>query len=1043
MNDILNKGLAEKVPDQELSNKNVWYIPHHGVYNPRKPEKIRVVFDCSAKFAGESLNDNLMTGPDLTNNLVGVLLRFRQENVAFSCDVEEMFYQFFVNPDHRDFLRFLWFDRESDQISEFRMKVHLFGASSSPACANFGLKQAANDNESACGQRAASFIRNEFYVDDGLTSTESIDEAKDVIHASQEICKNAGLKLHKFASNKSEVLENIDSDHVAKDLQKRNFQLLNPPIEKVLGVGWCLDSDTFRFKVQLENKPITRRGILSTVSSVFDPLGLLAPVILPGKQILQELCRENVGWDSEIPETAQIEWEKWKKDLISLEQIKISRCYKPENFGSIKEVQMHHFSDASTKGYGQCSYIRLVNEEKQVHCSLIMGKSRVTPLKHVSIPRLELTAAVTSVRVGSMLSKELNYKDVQHFYWTDSKVVLGYVSNDTKRFQVYVANRVQEIRNKSNRNQWNYVKTKDNPADIASRGVSPKELAKNYTWFNGPEFLWKEDIDKSLNHSQTFELDPDDPEVKKCQVHLTQGSDSQRSELLQKKDFIFDLNRFSSWIKTKRVLALCLKFIHKLKLKKSKVQLQTNDKITVTDLAEAESMIIRFVQHASFKEEKVILKDNVSGKQKSQASIKKTSALHGLDPFIDSEGIIRVGGRLRYSGDDFLVKHPIILPKVHHITSLIVQHFHTLGSHQGRGITSNLVRSNGFWVIGLRSVSASLIHKCVTCRKNRSLPMDQKMADLPDIRSEESAPFTCCGVDIFGPFTVREGRKDIKRYGVLFTCLASRAVHLDIASSLSTDAFINALRRFCAIRGPIRQLYSDRGTNFVGSDNELHKLNQDRIQNYLVSRNCDYIEWKFNIPDSSHKGGVWERQIRTVRSILSQMLNQLGDQLDEDSLRTFIHETMYIINSRPLSIENMYDPDFPEPITPNHILTMKSNILLQPPGNFVREDMYSRKRWRRVQYLLNVFWTRWKSEYLQNLQERKKWTKEKPNLMTGDIVMLKEEDSPRNKWPLGRVISAPVSDDGLVRHDKIKCANGHTYERSVQKLFLIIKCDEQ
>ena len=245
------------------------------------------------------------------------------------------------------------------------------------------------------------------------------------------------------------------------------------------------------------------------------------------------------------------------------------------------------------------------------------------------------------------------------------------------------------------------------------------------------------------------------------------------------------------------------------------------------------------------------------------------------------------------------------------------------------------------------------------------------MTDLPADRLEPAPPFTYCAVDLFGPWYIKEGRRQLKRYGVLFTCMACRAIHVETANTLSTDSVINCLRRFFAIRGPIRQLRSDPGTNFVGTERELREavseLDENSIRQFLLKENCVYIDFKMNVPAASHMGGVWERQIRSVRNVTAHLLHEHGGQLDDESLRTFLYEASAIVNSRPLRAEIINDPLSGPPLSPNLLLTMKSNVILPPPGNFQRSDLYCRKRWRRTQHLVNEFWKRWRSEYLQNL----------------------------------------------------------------------------
>ena len=441
MNELIRKGYAERVPEHELSSESntAWYIPHHGIYHPQKPDKLRVVFDCSASYHGESLNNHLLPGPDLTNGLLGVLCRFRQGPIAFSCDVEAMFHQFKVDSAHRNYLRFLWWENGNitSEPKEFRMTVHLFGATSSPGCANFGLRTIAEDNENRYGTEVANFIKRDFYVDDGLKSVATVPEAVSLIHNAKDMLAEGGLRLHKFVSNSKEVLETVKPEDRTPHLKSLDFTEDHLPIERTLGTQWCIESDSFQFRITLQDKPFTRRGILSTVSSIFDPFGFVAPLLLVGKRILQDLCRERADWDDPVPEDVKRRWERWRDELLHLNELKVQRCLTPAGFEKTKSMELHHFSDASTTGYGQSSYLRMVNENDDIHCAFVIGKARVSPLKPITIPRLELTAALVSVKVSCMLQEELDYDDITHVFWTDSKVVLGYIGNDARRFHVF------------------------------------------------------------------------------------------------------------------------------------------------------------------------------------------------------------------------------------------------------------------------------------------------------------------------------------------------------------------------------------------------------------------------------------------------------------------------------------------------------------------------------------------------------------------------------------------------------------------------------
>lgn len=992
MEDVIEKGDAEQIVDGGSEGEK-WYIPHHGVYHAKKPDKLRVVFDCSARHKGTSLNDHLLSGPDMLNNLGGVLIRFRQHPVALMCDIEKMFHQFHVDEADRNYLRFLWW-KKGDLNSppcDFRMKVHLFGAASSPGCANFGLKHLAKEN-SDLYPKASQFIMRDFYVDDGLASVENTQDAIQLAREAQELCAKGGLRLHKFVSNDRDVLESIPPSERAANVKNMDLSFDNLPLERALGIQWDVESDHFQLCVGLKDQPATRRGILSTVASLFDPLGFVAPVLLKAKIILQDTCRQGMGWDDPLPDELQPKWEQWRTDLAQLNNVTIPRTYSPVGFGKVSRTELHHFSDASLKGYGQCSYLRLQNKDGDIHCALVVGKSRVSPSKVTTVPRLELAAAVVSVKMSYMLKEELGIAVAEEFFWTDSKVVLGYIKNEARRFHTFVANRVQKIHLNSDPQQWRHVPTSENPADHASRGLTPKELLSS-TWLTGPKFLWNKEI--QLPADEIPDLITGDPEVKSAFALNTRTTE--QGSLIER------LSKFSSWPLATRAVARILRRISNNK---------SNNLTTVTEREDAARCIIKNLQKNVYQEElKLLSKGN---------TLPSHNSLHSLDAFLDEDGILRVGGRLRNSTLPNAAKHPAIIPKDHHITKMIIAHHHKEVKHQGRGLTINEIRSHGYWIPGINRVVASYIRQCIICRRHRRPTEEQRMADLPTERVEPSPPFTFCGMDCFGPFFTKQGRKETKRYGLLFTCFSSRAVHIEMLDDMSTDALINGLRCFIAIRGAVRQIKSDQGTNFIGAKNELKEalkeVDADRLAAFLSKKQCDFC---MNAPYSSHVGGVWERQIRTVRSVLRSTLDLSPGKLNDASLRTFFYEAMAIVNSRPLTVNNLSDPHGLEPLTPNHLLTMKTVKALPPPGEFVKEDIYGKKRWRHVQYLSEQFWSRWRKEYLANISLRQRWHTPRRNLKVGDVVMMQEENAHRNEWRLGRVSGTTTDKDGLVRRVKV------------------------
>ena len=548
MEGYIKEGHASQVKGEETTEQS-WYIPHHGVLHPQKPDKLRVVFDCAAR-AGRaqiSLNDCLLQGPDFITSLIGVLLRFRQERVALQADIKQMFHQVFVSERHRSVLRFLWWRGGDCSLppSVYQMNVFLFGAKCSPSCACFAFKRAALDQKSEFSEAAVNTVLKNFYVDDMLKSTATEQEAQELRKELKQMLQNRGFELTKWISNSEKLLATIPEDDREKSV--KTFEIGEVlPEGSTLGVKWNIENDAFCYKVNVKDGVNTRRQILSVVASLYDPLGFMSPVTLQAKQILQELCEEGVGWDDPVSSPVLSKWEYWAKTLPLIQSIEIPRCMK----GSAPLVQadLHVFSDASEKGYGACAYVVGKDVNNSVHVSLVMGKSRVAPSKIQTLPRLELTAAVLGAQVGKLIKSELEMKIEQTWYWTDSAIVLGYLNNKKKRFKTFVANRIATIHECTSIEQWRHVPGKQNPADLASRGFEAGDKDSFKVWFNGPDFLATGEVPQSKVLPVVSE---DDPEVKReaCFVGFTTITGVQSL-----------VNYFSDWHKLKRAVCWFLRF---------------------------------------------------------------------------------------------------------------------------------------------------------------------------------------------------------------------------------------------------------------------------------------------------------------------------------------------------------------------------------------------------------------------------------------------------------------------------------------------------
>lgn len=1046
MKGIIEKGYAVKVPTEQINRNDgrVWYIPHHGMYHPKK-NKIRVVFDCTASFQGMSLNNQLIQGPNLTNTLIGVLNRFREEPVAMMADVESMFYQVKVPEEDEDLLRFLWWPNGNLNVpvEEFRMTVHLFGATSSPSCASYALRRTAEDRKDISAPKVVETVLCNFYVDDCLKSITTEQEAVDLIKNVRDLCAEGGFCLTKWVSNSRKVLLSSPEEHRASGVKDLDLDQDSLPMERALGIQWCTESDTFIYSIKVNEKPLSRRGILSVVNSIYDPLGFLVPVILPAKLLLRDMCKQGYGWDEEIEGKRANQWVKWLENLKHLSDFKIQRCVKPDTFGNTTEAQMHHFSDASESAYGTASYLVLTTKQNQKHCALLMGKSRVSPLKQVTIPRLELTAAVTAVKMDKILRQELQIPLKQSIFWSDSTTVLSYIENESSRFKTFVANRISFIRDAMSPSQWRFVQTTLNPADQATRGVKAKDFIQTSTWINGPSFLTKSEQEWPQRPNQTVQCTQQDPEIK-VGVLATNVSDAIINKLV---------DYYSDWFKLKKAIAWMLRFKETLtQLSKTRKQFKAyieqtekdpdkqaallqeqmqkykstmkGQSLSLEEMEHSESQLIQYSQVKHFPKEIESLKAN--------GFIKRNSPLYKLDPVLQ-DGIIRVGGRLDKAAMPEESKHPVILDKHSKIAVLILKDIHQKCGHCGRNYMLSTLRQR-YLIPQANSAIRKLINKCTVCRRLDRKAEEQKMANLPEDRLiPDKPPFTNVGVDYFGPFEVKRGRSTVKRYGVLFTCLTIRAVHIEIADSLDTDSCINALRRFISRRGQVSVMRSDNGTNFVGAERELREaledLNHNKIENTMLQKG---IKWIFNSPSASHQGGVWERQIRTVRRILGALLKE--QSMTDDSLHTIMCEVESIINNRPIT-SMPDDPNDLEPLTPNHLLLLKAQSSL-PPGVFKQEDLYARKHWKQVQYLADLFWRRWIHEYLPILQERCKWIRSKRNLELGDVVLIVDSSSPRHSWLMGRVVQTLPDSSGTVRRVKIQTKT-NVLERPINKLCLI------
>ncbi|XP_062716588.1 uncharacterized protein LOC134292002 [Aedes albopictus] len=488
----LQKGYAHRATEAELrsvDSQQTWYLPLGVVQSPKKPNKIRLIWDAAATVQGVSFNDLVLKGPDLTVSLVAVLIRFRERNIAIGGDLREMFHQIAIRSTDKQYLRFLWRDHPEEQPRVYIMDVAIFGASCSPCIAQF-VKNKNAEEFSASYPRAARAIIDNHYVDDYLDSVDTAQEAIELMNHVKDIHSNGGFELRQFVSNSPDVLSGLGVLH-ATDNKNLN---LDSESERVLGMYWMPALDTFTFACP-SNTDITqyqvptKRQVLRIIMSVFDPLGLIAHYTIHGKIIMQHIWRAGTNWDEPIPECLQQSWAAWQSCLEHLNKIQIPRCILGHTrTDQDRSSELHAFVDASQHAYACAIYLRTIGESG-VQCSLIIAKTKVAPLKPVSIPRLELQAALIGARLMDHVCKNLTLPVRRRMFWSDSSTVLSWIHADSFRYHQYVALRVGEILSLTKANEWKYVPSKLNVIDDATKWKGNPDFTKEGVWFSGPKFL--------------------------------------------------------------------------------------------------------------------------------------------------------------------------------------------------------------------------------------------------------------------------------------------------------------------------------------------------------------------------------------------------------------------------------------------------------------------------------------------------------------------------------------------------------------------------
>lgn len=987
-----------------------YYIPHHAVIREDKTTtKLRVVLDASAKTSnGTSLNDILYAGPVLQADLLNILLNLRLFAIAITADVKAMYLRIAVHPDDRPLQRILYRFHDDQELKILQFSVLPFGLKCSPFVAIRTIQQLCKD-EGHDLPLASKILSSSIYTDDIVSSISSTALAIDAAHQLITMFSRGDFQLTKWSSNSSEVLRAIPESLRLS----HSVDLSKDPTLKVLGLRWFPDEDYFAFQVNPDDRPCTKRNILSSIARLFDVLGLVAPMILYAKLLIKDLWLAKIGWDDVPPNRIVRKWDQFQAELPHISQLKFNR-----HIGVVEssKVSLVGFADASEKAYGGAVYAHVVKPDGGIAISLICAKSKVAPLKVISLARLELCAAlllsVLIKRVFDLYSARHAIEAVVAF--SDSTVTLSWIHSSPHRWHTYVANRIAKIQENLSAEHFFHVKGSENPSDCLSRGLTPAQLVHHPLWLGGPPWL------KLPRHEWpvTPFVSGDTQELPEMKPIALPAISLERSDAVPPAEDIlyFRSSRFSSWTKYLRTICYVYKFIKRL----------PKGPITASDLEFAESAVWRSVQRTHFESDL----DRLTRNKLCSKPLQK------LSPFLHN-GLIRVGGRLANSELDFDSRHQILLPRQDRIVDLLVSHYHVNNFHTGPNLLLSLLRQR-YWILSARRIVRQITFNCNLCFRAKPRPVYPIMADLPHSRVE-TAPkaFSHTGCDYAGPLMITSvrgrGQKSRKAYLCLFTCMTTRALHLEVASDLSTASFLSALNRFLSRRGPIECLYTDNATNFVGAKSYLSELYQFLSQEYHPYWEKVLSDHKITMKTipcrAPHFGGCWESEVKSVKTHLFKVVGQ--QILTYDELNTVLAQVEALLNSRPLYALSS-DPSEPTALTPAHFLNTKPLVFF-PAREVTESRLHLISRHELTDQLVQSFWKRWRNEYLHTLQSRQKWNTPANPVRVGMVVVSMQDNIMPLHWPLGLITEIFPDKKGICRVASVKTKSG-IYQRPTVKL---------
>jgi hypothetical protein len=1009
MEDFIKSGHMREAKTEECA----YYLPHHGVVKMSSTStKVRPVFNASSKSeTGISLNDILCVGPTIQPESVDIITRFREGKYVVTGDISRMYRQIWIHPSQQKYLSVLWRNTPDEPLKHFQMKVVTFGTAPASFLATRVLQMVAEENSQEFPE-ASQILTSQFYVDDLMFSCDNVEDGRRRL---QEICmmlEKAGLPLRKIATNQPEIL---------RSLPKSSVEDNDSSCLKALGINYNAQTDEFSYDLkfhcdQLETRvndaKMTKADVLSVIASIYDPIGWIAPVIVTAKIFMKKLWLNGLDWKTTIPDDLQKEWKLFMGNLTCLREVRIlRRCIVEKPVF----VELHGFCDASIKAYGAVIYVRSLSHDSKIQVSLLCSKSRVAPMNQKTLARLELCSATLLAKLISRYSTVLSAKISDVTLWSDSTIVLNWISMTPNKLQTFVGNRVAKIQEKAKNFKWRHVRGTENPADVLSRGLSPEEIQHCKIWWDGPDFLRQ----PKANWPQSIiTLNEDDVEVK---------AEVKRTMLIQPANELFKfIESQKSSTKIRNIFGYILRFIYNSKREKL---LRAKGFFSVEELKNAENCVIKIVQKTIYQDEYNLLQASREGIEPPQ-QLPKKSSLKTFSPFMDENGVLRVRGRLSANSElTFDQKHQIIIPHCN-FSAALVRDYHKRYLHPTKTTLMAMIYQK-YWIIKLKKTVKKIHYECVRCFRANPSTAVQLMGDLPEARVKLTTPFVNTAVDYTGFYLIRKSsarRSTLtKGYVVVFKCMCTGAIHLDIASDLSSQTFIAVLDRFVSRRGPCSQIFTDNATCFQGADKTLKKLLLDMepsVKQYCANK---MIKWNFTTPRSPSAGGIYESGIKLMKHHLKRIITR---SYTYEQFYTILCKIEAVLNSRPITPMSNDPEDF-RTLTPGHFLIGRPLTSLPQENHHSNQNLTA--HWKGLQQIQQKFWQLWYQDYLHLLQTRPSGFREVKQFKIGQLVLVKEDNLPPMQWLLGRVVKLFPGKDKVVRNVQIKTQHGEK-ERNIRQL---------